>query len=118
MALLEVVGLKKTYPTGETALRGIDLAVDGAEVIAVLGLSGSGKSTLLRCINRLVEPSEGLVVLDGVRVSELDRRGLQRARRHMGMIFQEYNQLFLQVIFFYIPLLLSLQKLYLHSMHS
>ncbi|HIG57388.1 MAG TPA: phosphonate ABC transporter ATP-binding protein [Candidatus Latescibacteria bacterium] len=91
MALLEVVGLKKTYPTGETALRGIDLAVDGAEVIAVLGLSGSGKSTLLRCINRLVEPSEGLVVLDGVRVSELDRRGLQRARRHMGMIFQEYN---------------------------
>ena len=46
MALLEVVGLKKTYPTGETALRGIDLAVDGAEVIAILGLSGSGKSTL------------------------------------------------------------------------
>ena len=91
MALLDVVGLKKTYPTGETALRGINLAVDGAEVIAVLGLSGSGKSTLLRCINRLVEPSEGLVVLDGVRVSELDRRGLQRARRHMGMIFQEYN---------------------------
>ena len=91
MALLEVTGLKKTYPTGETALRGIDLAVDGAEVIAVLGLSGSGKSTLLRCINRLVEPTEGLVVLDGVRVSELDRRGLQRARRRMGMIFQEYN---------------------------
>ena len=91
MALLEIVGLKKTYPTGETALPGIDLAVDGAEVSAVLGLSGSGKSTLLRCINRLVEPSEGLVVLDGVRVSELDRHGLQRARRHMGMIFQEYN---------------------------
>lgn len=91
MALLQIEGLKKTYPTGEAALRGIDLAVDGAEVIAVLGLSGSGKSTLLRCINRLVEPSEGVVVLDGVRVTDLDRRGLRRARQRMGMIFQEYN---------------------------
>ena len=42
MALLDVVGLKKTYPTGETALRGIDLAVAGWEVIAVLGGRGSG----------------------------------------------------------------------------
>ena len=59
MALLEIDGLKKTYPTGEQALRGIDLAVEGGEMVAILGLSGSGKSTLLRCINRLVEPTEG-----------------------------------------------------------
>ncbi|MDP6708900.1 MAG: phosphonate ABC transporter ATP-binding protein [Alphaproteobacteria bacterium] len=91
MALLEIQGLKKTYATGETALRGIDLAVDGAEVVAVLGLSGSGKSTLLRCINRLVEPSAGRIVLEGVEVTGLDKRALQRARRRMGMIFQEYN---------------------------
>jgi phosphonate transport system ATP-binding protein len=91
MALLEIEGLKKTYATGEAALKGIDLAVDGAEIVAVLGLSGSGKSTLLRCINRLVEPSGGRVTLDGVQVTALDKAGLRKARRRMGMIFQEYN---------------------------
>ena len=91
MALLEIQGLKKTYATGEAALRGIDLVVDGAEIVAVLGLSGSGKSTLLRCINRLVEPSEGRITFDGVQVTALDKAGLRKARRRMGMIFQEYN---------------------------
>ncbi len=91
MALIEISGLKKTYPTGERALRGIDLTVESGEMVAVLGLSGSGKSTLLRCINRLVEPTDGEVSLDGVRVTSLDKRGLRKARQHMGMIFQEYN---------------------------
>ena len=75
MALLEIGGLKKTYPTGERALRGVDLTVESGEMVAVLGLSGSGKSTLLRCINRLVEPTEGEVRLDGVCVTTLDKRG-------------------------------------------
>ncbi len=91
MALLDIDGLKKTYPTGEKALRGIDLAIEEGEMVAVLGLSGSGKSTLLRCINRLVEPTEGEVSFDGVRVTKLDKRGLRKVRQRMGMIFQEYN---------------------------
>ncbi len=91
MALLDIDGLKKTYPTGERALRGIDLAVEGGEMVAILGLRGSGKSTLLRCINRLVEPTEGEVSFDGVRVTKLDKRGLRKVRQRMGMIFQEYN---------------------------
>ena len=91
MALLEIQGLKKTYPTGEVALHGVDLWVHAQEVVAVLGLSGSGKSTLLRCINRLVEPDAGNVVLDGVELTALDRNRLREMRRHMGMIFQEFN---------------------------
>ena len=91
MALLEIRGLKKTYHSGDMALRGVDLCVHAQEVVAVLGLSGSGKSTLLRCINRLVEPDAGHVVLDGVEITALNRRRLREMRRHMGMIFQEFN---------------------------
>lgn len=91
MALLEIVGLSKTYPTGEAALKGVDLAVDAEEIVAILGLSGSGKSTLLRCINRLVEPDGGSVVFEGTDITKLDKPALRKARRHMGMIFQEFN---------------------------
>ena len=59
--------------------------------MALLGLSGSGKSTLLRCVNRLVEPDSGTVVLDGVDITSLGKSSLRKARRTMGMIFQEFN---------------------------
>ena len=91
MALLEVRQIRKTYPTGEVALKGVDISVNAEEVVAVLGLSGSGKSTLLRCINRLVEPDSGTVVLDGVDITRLNKHDLRRTRRNMGMIFQEFN---------------------------
>ena len=91
MPFLAVHDVRMTYPTGEEALKGVDLAMTVQEVIALLGLSGSGKSTLLRCINRLVEPTAGKVVLDGVEVTGLPRRELRRMRQRMGMIFQEFN---------------------------
>ena len=91
MAFLAVHDVKMTYPTGEEALKGVDLAMTVQEVVALLGLSGSGKSTLLRCINRLVEPTAGKVVLDGVEITGLPRRELRRMRQRMGMIFQEFN---------------------------
>jgi phosphonate transport system ATP-binding protein len=91
MALLEITQLRKTYSTGEVALKGVDISVEAREVVAILGLSGSGKSTLLRCINRLVEPDSGSIVLDGTDIVTLGKPALRRARRHMGMIFQEFN---------------------------
>ena len=60
-------------------------------MVTVIGPSGAGKSTLIRCINRLVEPTSGRVALDGVEITGLGRRALRKARRRMGMIFQEYN---------------------------
>ena len=91
MALLEVNDLRKSYPTGETALRDVDIVIEKREIVALLGLSGSGKSTLLRCINRLVDPDSGRVVLDGVEITALGKHDLRRARVQMGMIFQEFN---------------------------
>ena len=91
MAYLEVHDIKKVYPTGEEALKGVDFEMSAQEVVALLGLSGSGKSTLLRCINRLVEPTSGTVSLDGIEVTAIrHRKQLRAMRQNMGMIFQEY----------------------------
>lgn len=88
--MLRLTGLTKRYDRGDTALASVDLTVPDGEVVALIGPSGAGKSTLIRCTNRLVEPTSGSVVLDGVNVTALSVSGLRAARRRMGMIFQEY----------------------------
>ena len=88
--MLRLEALVKQYRTGDKALKGVDLEVPRGQVLALIGPSGAGKSTLIRCINRLVEPSAGRVVLGGEDITRLGAAGLRRARRRMGMIFQEY----------------------------
>jgi phosphonate transport system ATP-binding protein len=89
--VLEVTGLRKTYPRGDHALRGVSFTVQGPDSVFVIGPSGAGKSTLLRCINRLVEPDTGSVRLDGQEITGLSGAALRASRRGMGMIFQEFN---------------------------
>jgi len=88
--LLRLVELVKQYPTGDKALKGVDLEVPKGQVMALIGPSGAGKSTLIRCVNRLVEPSSGQIFLGDQELTRLGRSALRRARRQMGMIFQEY----------------------------
>ena len=88
--MLEIHGLVKRYPTGDRALRGVDLTVPEGQVMALIGPSGAGKSTLIRCVNRLVEPTEGRIDLDGEDLTRLGPRALRRARRQIGMIFQGF----------------------------
>lgn len=88
--MLKLVGLSKRYPTGDEALKSVDLDVPDGQVVALIGPSGAGKSTLIRCINRLVEPTAGSVLLNDVDLTSLSATQLRRARRRMGMIFQEY----------------------------
>ena len=90
MAFLQLNGLDKRYGTGDHALRSVSLEVPEGQVVALIGPSGAGKSTLIRCINRLVEPTAGSVSLDGETLTYLGPGALRRARRHIGMIFQEY----------------------------
>src|SRR3984893_1794410 len=88
--MLRIKGLTKRYPTGDLALKGIDFEVPDGQVMALIGPSGAGKSTVIRCINRLVEPPAGTVALNDTVITGLGRGELRRARRRMGMIFQEY----------------------------
>jgi phosphonate transport system ATP-binding protein len=88
--MLRINGLVKRYRTGDLALKGIDFEVPDGQVMALIGPSGAGKSTVIRCINRLVEPTAGTVTLNDTEITALGAAELRRARRRMGMIFQEY----------------------------
>ena len=88
---LRIEQLVKEYRRGQPVLRGIDLAIEGTGLTAIIGPSGTGKSTLIRCINRLVEPTSGSIRLDETELTTLSSRALRQARRRIGMVFQEYN---------------------------
>ena len=94
-AIVKTQNLKKYYQVGNQvvkALDGVDFAVREREFVAIIGKSGSGKSTLLHMIGGLDTPTEGSVVVDGIRLEELnaDQLALYR-RRKVGFIFQQYN---------------------------
>jgi phosphonate transport system ATP-binding protein len=81
----------KSIRTATVALKDVSFSVADGEFLVVIGLSGSGKSTLLRCINRLIEPSQGKILLDGVDVTAASGAELRRQRRKIGMVFQQFN---------------------------
>ncbi|MBF7096765.1 amino acid ABC transporter ATP-binding protein [Alkalibacter mobilis] len=71
-------------------LKGIDIEINKGEVICVIGPSGSGKSTFLRCLNRLEEPTDGEIVVDGETITA-PGTDINKIRRHIGMVFQQFN---------------------------
>ena len=89
--MLEIKNLTKVYDDGTVALKNISFNVDDGEFLIVIGLSGSGKSTLLRCINRLIDPTEGQIMWNGVDVASAEPDELRTIRRQIGMIFQHFN---------------------------
>jgi phosphonate transport system ATP-binding protein len=92
---LHIRNLVKAYKPGHPVLQSINLQIDGTGLTAIIGPSGTGKSTLIRCINRLVDPTSGEIWLSvgGQRLDMAQLKGaaLRRSRRHIGMVFQEYN---------------------------
>ncbi|MCK4925579.1 MAG: ATP-binding cassette domain-containing protein, partial [Spirochaetes bacterium] len=89
--MLEIRNLTKIYDDGTVALRNVDFKVETGEFLVIIGLSGSGKSTLLRCINRLIDPTEGEIIWDGVDITRADPAQLRTIRRQIAMIFQHFN---------------------------
>ncbi len=89
-AMLSVRGLSKSYDKDIHALRGIDIDVKEGEFLVILGPSGAGKSTLMRCLNRLVEPTEGQIFYNDQEITGR-RRNLRALRRQFGMVFQQFN---------------------------
>jgi putative ABC transport system ATP-binding protein len=97
VSVLEARNLKKTYgngPAAVEALRGVDLAIGGGEMIAITGPSGSGKSTLLSLLGAVDRPTSGQVLLEGVDLATLNDDDCTRIRRRrLGFIFQAFNLL-------------------------
>jgi len=92
--LIKIENLSKIYQNGPNpihALKNISLEINRGEIFGIIGLSGAGKSTLIRCINRLEEPTEGRIIIDGNDITHLDKKALRDVRKRIGMIFQHFN---------------------------
>ena len=85
---VEISGVSFAYDRRRPILTGIDMVIPRGKVVAIMGISGSGKTTLLRLIGGVLKPTQGQVRVDGQLTHELDREGLYRMRRRMGMLFQ------------------------------
>lgn len=89
--MLRVQNLTKIYKGGTEAIKNVSFEVQDGEFLVVIGLSGSGKSTLLRCINRLIEPTEGKIFWDEIDITAAHPAELRHIRRNIGMVFQQFN---------------------------
>jgi phosphonate transport system ATP-binding protein len=88
--ILNVNNLRAGY-AGREILKGISFSVTADDFFAIIGPSGAGKSTLIRCVNRLVEPTGGEILFNGLDILKVDQAELRAVRRNIGMIFQEFN---------------------------
>lgn len=91
LSLIEIKNVTKVFDNGVVGLKNINLTIDQGEFVCIIGLSGAGKSTLLRTLNRLNEISQGEIIIDGQSLTKASPRQLRRIRRHIGMIFQQFN---------------------------
>ena len=89
--MLEIKNLTKIYDGKVLALDKVSFSVPDGQFLAIIGLSGSGKSTLLRCINRLVDPTEGEIIWNGEDITKAAEEELRHFRRKFGMVFQHFN---------------------------
>ena len=88
--MLRIEQLGKTFG-GKPALADVNVGIEAGSFVGIIGRSGAGKSTLLRCINRLIDPSSGVMQFDGVDVTALKGQALRDWRANCAMIFQQFN---------------------------
>lgn len=89
--MIEFKNVTKIYPNGVKGLDNINLKIDRGEFVAIIGLSGAGKSTLIRTINRMIDITDGTLIVNEKNVSSLKGKDLRKFRRNVGMIFQSFN---------------------------
>ncbi|MBI3961183.1 MAG: ATP-binding cassette domain-containing protein, partial [Deinococcus sp.] len=89
--MIQVRHLTKVYPDGTRALDDVSVDIQDGEFVSIIGLSGAGKSTFLRCLNGLVQPTQGSIKIDGQEVAGASEHTLRLVRKKMGFIFQQFN---------------------------
>ena len=91
MSILEFQNVSKEYNNVTKALTNVSFSVDQGEFVSIIGPSGSGKSTILRCINRLIDATQGAIIFDQQDITHADKKEIRQIRKKTGMIFQHYN---------------------------
>ena len=89
--MIEFKDVSKVYPSGIRGLDHVNLWIEQGEFLAIIGLSGAGKSTLIRAINRMIDITDGQLIVDDVDVMSLKGARMRRFRRKIGMVFQSFN---------------------------
>ena len=93
MDLITLKDVTKTYPTGVTAISGLNLTINKGDFAFIIGASGSGKSTLIKMLYREEKPTSGEIVIGGVKVEKLKNRKVYKLRRKLGIVFQDFKLL-------------------------
>ena len=94
--MIRIAGVSKTFSVKDNkveALKNVSLDIAKGDIYGIIGMSGAGKSTLVRCLNFLERPTEGTVYVEGKDLSTLDAKQLRQLRKHVAMIFQNFNLL-------------------------
>ncbi len=111
--MIEVSHLVKEFTNEGKSFRAVDdvsFHVNKGEIYGIIGLSGAGKSTLVRCLNRLEEPTQGEITIDGVDILALNKKDLLNQRKDIGMIFQHFNLFLQKTVYDNIAYPLEIQK--------
>jgi len=89
--MISFKNVSKTYPNGTKALRNVSLDIKQGEFVAIIGLSGAGKSTLIKLINKMIDTTEGQLLVNDLDVTKIHGKELRQFRRNIGMVFQSFN---------------------------
>ncbi len=111
--MIELKHISKSYPHKKTTFHALDevnLTIQAGEIVGILGYSGAGKSTLVRIINGLIEPTDGIVSIDGVAIDMHKQKAIDRMRHTIGMIFQHFNLIHSMTVYENIKLPLDIAK--------
>lgn len=109
--MVVIENVKKVFPQGLEALKGVSLDIKRGDIYGIIGLSGAGKSTLLRCINGLERPTSGRILVEGKDVAGLSKAELRRLRQDIAMLFQSFNLFEARMVFDNVAYPLRLRKL-------
>lgn len=112
--MIKIENLSKSFENGNNriwAVQDVNLQINKGEIFGIIGLSGAGKSTLIRCMNRLEEPTEGKIYIEGMDITSLNKKDLRKVRKNIGMIFQHFNLLSQKTVYKNIAFPLELEGL-------
>ncbi|KNF07212.1 methionine import ATP-binding protein MetN 1 [Gottschalkia purinilytica] len=100
--MISIKNLNKVYKIKENtvhAVKDVNLEIPKGEIFGIIGLSGAGKSSLIRTLNRLEDPTDGSIIIDGIEITKLNKKQLRNLRKEIGMIFQHFNLLSSRTVF-------------------